>query len=710
MYFAKKQYVPTPLPKFADTKDKLTSPIYDDNPLYVQMYWRTWELAFKNFYEPRPGTGFVSQYINAGLDSVWATLFEWDRCFMSMFCKYGHPLVPAVGSLDNFYARQHEDGEICREIRRSDGADYVEWVNDKGEGLFSRWGWNLSGRDARKISRPVVYIGRATPQPNPKLTLDGLNHPILAWAELDSYQLTGDRDRLARVWDPLYRYYAALQKYLLQGNGLYITDWASMDNSPRNIYLIDGGTGLDISAEMVMFARQMAEIGSILGKKDQAQRFSREADALAALKAPADFDYAKPREDTELAFVHRKLSDGDVYWVSHRNARAENVTATFRIQGKAPELWHAETGAVEPAAYMVANGRTIVPLNLQPNDAVFVVFRKPADARSRTLPEAVETTLKTVDGAWDVAFQPNRGAPAEITLPALASWHENSDPGVKYFSGIGTYSKTIQAAAQWFQPGAKLYLDLGDVKNIAQVAVNGKPLGIYWKAPFRVDVTSALKPGANALEIKVTDLWVNRLIGDQQSYAVRKYTFTDFTPYKADSPLLPSGLLGPVRIITEHAHSLTGIDISGEKPGLLPTPAWKKQVFKRPQDQIWFPGETVNFGIGQGYLLVTPLQLAHMAAELGERGKSFKPRVVMAGVPKRIPDASMAGRGSKGMVERLQVMPARSKLSSAALPVTSLGVRSTTIRWLSVPPATMFMPAAPRASASTLALAITWRA
>ena len=94
--------------------------------------------------------------------------------------------------------------------------------------------------------------------------------------------------------------------------------------------------------------------------------------------------------------------------------------------------------------------------------------------------------------------------------------------------------------------------------------------------------------------------------------------------------------------------SLTGIDISGEKPGLLPTPAWKKQVFKRPEDQVWFPGETVNFGVGQGYLLVTPLQLAHMAAMLAERGKSFKPRVVIgvrdAAGPRQCRNAPVAVR------------------------------------------------------------------
>jgi hypothetical protein len=118
---------------------------------------------------------------------------------------------------------------------------------------------------------------------------------------------------------------------------------------------------------------------------------------------------------------------------------------------------------------------------------------------------------------------------------------------VKYFSGVGTYTKTIQAAADWFKSGAHLWIDLGDVRNLADVTVNGKPLGIAWHIPYRVDATSALKPGANELTIKVTNAWVNRLIGDQQPGA-EKYTFTVIHPYKANSPLLPSGLIGPVQI------------------------------------------------------------------------------------------------------------------------------------------------------------------
>ena len=273
------------------------------------------------------------------------------------------------------------------------------------------------------------------------------------------------------------------------------------------------------------------------------------AEAMKALNAAPDFDYTKTQTDTELAFVHRKLTDGDAYWVSHRNARTEDVEASFRIQGKVPELWNAATGTVERTAYRIENGRTIVPLTLDPNDAVFVVFRKSGTATQFSLVKPSETPLASIQGPWDVSFQPNRGAPAKTTLPELASWHENSDPGVKYFSGTGTYTKTVQASADWFQTGAKLWLDLGNVKNIAVVSVNGKPLGVLWKAPFRVDVTSALKPGANTLEIKVINLWVNRLIGDQQPGVTEKLTYTAQQFYRADSPLLPSGLIGPVQVV-----------------------------------------------------------------------------------------------------------------------------------------------------------------
>ncbi len=285
------------------------------------------------------------------------------------------------------------------------------------------------------------------------------------------------------------------------------------------------------------------------------------AEALTGLQVSPDFEYTKPQNDTKLLFVHRTLADGEVYWVNNRNNRAETLEGSFRVQGKAAELWYPETGKTEPASYRIANGRTTVLLRLNPGESVFVVFRQRATAQSRTLPPQVETRVAVLDGAWEVSFQPHRGAPEKITLDKLISWSESADPGVKYFSGTGTYTRAVNAPADWFQRGARLWLDLGDVKNLAQVVVNGKQIGIVWKTPFRVDVTDAMKPGVNAVEVKVTNLWVNRLIGDQQPDVTRKYTYTTMPFYRANSPLLPSGLLGPVRLVKVAAEQkLFGIE------------------------------------------------------------------------------------------------------------------------------------------------------
>ncbi len=273
-YFEKKSYSPAPLPTFAETQARLPSPVYDENPLFLKLYWKAWEISFKNFHEPAPKSGFVSQFIDAAFND---NIFLWDTAFMTMFCNVASPLVPGIGSLDNFYAKQHPTGEICREIQRKSGLDFSHWVNSGDTTLFTRWGWDFP--PARQLQ--VQYVGRATPKPNPRLTLDAMNHPILAWAELESYYVTGDSVRLRIVWEPLVRYYRAFQKYLLQGNGLYITDWASMDNSPRNADLLDGGTGVDISSEMVLFARHLSMIARILGKNSESKFFAREADDLS---------------------------------------------------------------------------------------------------------------------------------------------------------------------------------------------------------------------------------------------------------------------------------------------------------------------------------------------------------------------------------------------------------------------------------------------
>jgi hypothetical protein len=270
---------------------------------------------------------------------------------------------------------------------------------------------------------------------------------------------------------------------------------------------------------------------------------------LQSLGISPDFEYTKPEIDTELLYVHRKRGKGDLYFVDNRRDRKENLEVKLRVQGMEAELWHPDTGVIEPASFRIVDGRTSVPLNLEPWETVFVMFRKPAHSSSRSLPKFSEHALVTIDGPWSVRFQENRGAPSKVNFPNLGTWSENANQGVKYFSGTAAYSKTISASSHWFKPGVHLWLDLGNVKNMAEVYVNGKSLGTLWKAPFRIDMDGALQPGQNTIEVKVTNLWVNRIIGDRQPNAQKQYTFTSPTFYKAHSPLLPSGLIGPVQII-----------------------------------------------------------------------------------------------------------------------------------------------------------------
>lgn len=275
LYFAKKAYVPRPLPTFAQTQPLLPSPVYDEHPGYVEMYWKAWELAFRNFHEPEPESGFVSQFIDASFNE---NIFLWDTCFMTLFCNVAHPLVPGIESLDNFYARQHADGEICREINRTTGGDFIPWRNEVGRGLYSAWGYD----DKHPASAVIIYRDRMAPRTPPQLTLDALNNPLAAWVEMESYRMTGDKARLGLVYPPLAKYFEALQEYLRQGNGLYMTDWASMDNSTRNGWLRGGGCGVDISCEMALFAREMAAMARTLGRDRDAGRFDAEAVGISA--------------------------------------------------------------------------------------------------------------------------------------------------------------------------------------------------------------------------------------------------------------------------------------------------------------------------------------------------------------------------------------------------------------------------------------------
>lgn len=273
-------------------------------------------------------------------------------------------------------------------------------------------------------------------------------------------------------------------------------------------------------------------------------------EVLADLQLDRDFEYTQPELDTTLMFVHRSLLNCDIYFVDNRKDRSESLEAFFRVAGKIPELWDAATGTSKPVPYRIAGGRTEIPLHLDPYGTVFVVFRKKTNVKSLQLPQPVETYLPNMDlnADWTVSFQEGRGAPKSFAFDHLISWSNSQNPGIRYFSGTASYEKVISVSAAWLRPGTRLWLDLGDVKDIADVAINGNHVGVVWKSPYKIDLTNAIKPGINRLTINVTNLWVNRLIGDQQPNIMKKYTFTDIQPYSANSHLLASGLLGPVRM------------------------------------------------------------------------------------------------------------------------------------------------------------------
>lgn len=431
------------------------------------------------------------------------------------------------------------------------------------------------------------------------------------------------------------------------------------------------------------------------------------AEVLTQIGLQPDFSLPEDRAGAlRISWIHRTVNGADVYFVSNQARMVVSAECSFRVAGKAPELWYPDTGVIRDApVYRVAGARTTVPIRFDPAGSVFVVFRKPANDRhlvavrrsgeqeaqpagpriavqrayygpssgaggadvtarvagmvasgQYAIPATnsifgdptpdvvkqltVEYTLNgkpmkqtvaendtlelaqppsdvafpeyeviasngraailpwragsfevtdargatrridvredarklTVDGPWSLRFPRGWGAPSRVSLSHLISWTEHSNPGVRYFSGTAEYETTLNVPAEMVARGRVVVLDLGRVKNLAAVIVNGRRLDVLWKPPFRVDLTGMLKPGVNSLKVQVTNLWPNRLIGDEQlppdaewngrtlvrwpSWLTQgtprpktgRYTFTTWRYYTKDSPLLESGLLGPVTL------------------------------------------------------------------------------------------------------------------------------------------------------------------
>ncbi len=279
---------------------------------------------------------------------------------------------------------------------------------------------------------------------------------------------------------------------------------------------------------------------------DQYCDFSAVSALLARMGVQPDFE-----SDGPLRYTHRHAAEADIYFVANREDRTVEASCTFRVTGKAPELWDPVTGAVRALPeYKVRQGRTTVPMRFEPAQSFFVVFRKGGkQATGRNFPEANRAAELT--GPWEVSFDAKWGGPERVAFQTLDDWSKRPEAGIKHYSGTATYRKTfdLPAAALEKKPGAnEWYLDLGRVKNLARVRLNGHDLGVVWCAPWRVGITEAARLTGNQLEIQVVNLWPNRLIGDQALPPEKRLTSTTWNPFNKDSTLLESGLLGPVSL------------------------------------------------------------------------------------------------------------------------------------------------------------------
>ena len=315
--------------------------------------------------------------------------------------------------------------------------------------------------------------------------------------------------------------------------------------------------------------------------------------ALREIGVGPDFEVAgRPEGDLgPLDFVHRRTRDEEFYFIRNTTKEPLSLACRFRVaaeaRGQAPEFWWPDSGRRSACRdwTTAATGRTELRLDLAPLGSVFVVFRKaePSERpkldplpRDTFLPSADPEAL-TVDGPWQVEFPEGWGAPRTATFERLQGWTESSDPGIRAFSGIATYRTTFELPAA-LASKRRLFLQLGDLAEVAEVTVNGKALGVLWLPPYRVEITGAVRSGSNRLEIRVANLWANRLNADSLRPETERFTRSNLDRIQTDPtsdssygrvprgktrpvyteipPLMRSGLFGPVRIITPRDGSI----------------------------------------------------------------------------------------------------------------------------------------------------------
>jgi hypothetical protein len=277
----------------------------------------------------------------------------------------------------------------------------------------------------------------------------------------------------------------------------------------------------------------------------------------------------------QVRYTHQIIGSDDVYFVSNKTNSSINSNCLFRVKKGTPELWNPMTGEIRQMNdYVVLNGQIQIPLQFEPYESYFIVFNKNGKVKSvnNQLSEnfSEPVVLSEISKPWKVSFDPKWGGPETIIFDKLEDWTTRAEEGIKYYSGTAIYHTDIELNEKTIaDKKSDIFIDLGEVNNMARVWVNGKDMGVVWTAPFRLKISDAVVAGENKIDIEVANLWPNRLIGDEQkpddgivknqwpewlkngtARTSGRFTFTTFKFYIKDSKLLKSGLMGPVKIIT----------------------------------------------------------------------------------------------------------------------------------------------------------------
>ena len=321
-------------------------------------------------------------------------------------------------------------------------------------------------------------------------------------------------------------------------------------------------------------------------------------DLLAQQKLTSDFvpTEMSGQPTTAVEWAHRVTNDGDIYFVSNQSASSRELRLSLRAKSGRPDLFDPLTGEITHAPrFAVSGGRTELTVKLAAHGSVFVVLQKNSDVPNAETAEL--KLLRKVDGPWQVTFSPANGGPAQlINFPQLISWSEHADPAIRFYSGSADYMTHFDWAPAYAEQ--RVWLELGDVANIAEVKVNGVAVGTFWTPPYQVEITKVVTVGKNTLDVRVTNTWANRLIGDCALPPGKRLTWTTVNSFVETARLLPAGLLGPVKLFTDHSISAAEMQrVYDEvktpfKYGVILQPDTKDEIYDCPNvfrhDGKWY--------------------------------------------------------------------------------------------------------------------------